>query len=145
MKISRARWNSWRSEGWLRSDVAGARPAGREHTKDSRRDRKTKGSIDSFGAILFPQKVDIQQSSPEAFRGCALSLSGSLVSVGLIGLGGDRTHDEKGLRDRNSPTCTLSQNGYGDLFRTSGVRRCRFVPGCVSVFASARVYAAPLC
>ena len=21
---------------------------------------------------------------------------------------------EKGLRDRNSPTCTLSQNGYGD-------------------------------
>ena len=22
---------------------------------------------------------------------------------------------KKGLRDRNSPTCTLSQNGYGDL------------------------------
>jgi hypothetical protein len=21
---------------------------------------------------------------------------------------------EKGLRDRNSPTCTLSQNGYGE-------------------------------
>jgi hypothetical protein len=21
---------------------------------------------------------------------------------------------QKGLRDRNSPTCTLSQNGYGD-------------------------------
>jgi hypothetical protein len=27
---------------------------------------------------------------------------------------GDRTPDEKGLRDRNSPTCTLSQNGYGE-------------------------------
>ena len=27
---------------------------------------------------------------------------------------GDRTLDEKGLRDRNSPTCTLSQNGYGE-------------------------------
>jgi hypothetical protein len=23
------------------------------------------------------------------------------------------TTHEKGLRDRNSPTCTLSQNGYG--------------------------------
>ena len=23
-------------------------------------------------------------------------------------------HEQKGLRDRNSPTCTLSQNGYGD-------------------------------
>ena len=22
----------------------------------------------------------------------------------------------KGLRDRNSPTCTLSQNGYGDQY-----------------------------
>ena len=28
--------------------------------------------------------------------------------------GRNRTHDPKGLRDRNSPTCTLSQNGYGD-------------------------------
>jgi hypothetical protein len=27
---------------------------------------------------------------------------------------GDRSCAEKGLRDRNSPTCTLSQNGYGD-------------------------------
>ena len=26
---------------------------------------------------------------------------------------GNRTHDKIGLRDRNSPTCTLSQNGYG--------------------------------
>ena len=26
-----------------------------------------------------------------------------------------RTCDEKGLRDRNSPMCTLSQNGYGDI------------------------------
>ena len=25
-----------------------------------------------------------------------------------------RTPNQKGLRDRNSPTCTLSQNGYGD-------------------------------
>ena len=29
--------------------------------------------------------------------------------------GRDRTCDEKGLRDRNSPMCTLSQNGYGDI------------------------------
>jgi hypothetical protein len=26
----------------------------------------------------------------------------------------NRTRQQKGLRDRNSPTCTLSQNGYGD-------------------------------
>ena len=26
---------------------------------------------------------------------------------------------QKGLRDRNSPTCTLSQNGYGDVSRPS--------------------------
>ena len=26
----------------------------------------------------------------------------------------NRTRYQKGLRDRNSPTCTLSQNGYGD-------------------------------
>jgi len=25
----------------------------------------------------------------------------------------NRTPGQKGLRDRNSPTCTLSQNGYG--------------------------------
>ena len=29
-------------------------------------------------------------------------------------LGRVRTSDEKGLRDRNSPMYTLSQNGYGD-------------------------------
>ena len=29
----------------------------------------------------------------------------------------------KGLRDRNSPTCTLSQNGYGvNIFARLGVR-----------------------
>jgi len=27
----------------------------------------------------------------------------------------NRTRQQKGLRDRNSPTCTLSQNGYGDI------------------------------
>ena len=26
----------------------------------------------------------------------------------------NRTRQQKGLRDRNSPTCTLSQNGYGE-------------------------------
>ena len=26
----------------------------------------------------------------------------------------NRTRQQKGLRDRNSPTCTLSHNGYGD-------------------------------
>ena len=30
-----------------------------------------------------------------------------------------RTRDQKGLRDRNSPTCTLSQNGYGDDFHSA--------------------------
>ena len=28
----------------------------------------------------------------------------------------NRTSIQKGLRDRNSPTCTLSQNGYGDCW-----------------------------
>ena len=32
----------------------------------------------------------------------------------------DRTHDQKGLRERNSPTCTLRQNGYGDLLGQPG-------------------------
>jgi hypothetical protein len=27
----------------------------------------------------------------------------------------NRTRQQKRLRDRNSPTCTLSQNGYGDI------------------------------
>jgi hypothetical protein len=36
---------------------------------------------------------------------------------------GDRTPDEKGLRDRNSPTCTLSQNGYGANSGKKVVRR----------------------
>ena len=29
---------------------------------------------------------------------------------------GNRTAWQKGLRVRNSPTCTLSQNGYGEEF-----------------------------
>ena len=28
---------------------------------------------------------------------------------------GSRSWTKKGLRERNSPMCTLSQNGYGDL------------------------------
>ncbi len=31
-----------------------------------------------------------------------------------LSLGGIEPGAKKGLRDRNSPTCTLSQNGYGD-------------------------------
>jgi hypothetical protein len=41
----------------------------------------------------------------------ALACSGALGGTTRI-----RAHDQKGLRDRNSPTCTLSQNGYGDFF-----------------------------
>ena len=29
---------------------------------------------------------------------------------------GNRNRGQKGLRDRNSPTCTLSQDGNGDSF-----------------------------
>ena len=37
-----------------------------------------------------------------------------------------RTHSQKGLRDRNSPFCTLSQNGYGERFaRERATRRAR--------------------
>ena len=32
---------------------------------------------------------------------------------GKSGRGRNRTRDQKGLRDRISPYCTLSQNGYG--------------------------------
>ena len=31
---------------------------------------------------------------------------------------GSRSMDKKGLRDRTSPICTLSQNGYGICMRT---------------------------
>jgi len=35
----------------------------------------------------------------------------------------NRTRQQKGLRDRNSPTCTLSQNGYGtNCSQTSELR-----------------------
>ena len=32
-------------------------------------------------------------------------------------------NDLKGLRDRNSPTCTLSQNGYGEPFTNPQLHR----------------------
>ena len=35
---------------------------------------------------------------------------------------------KKGLRDRNSPTCTLSQNGYGEHFALrNGITTCSFL------------------
>ena len=47
-----------------------------------------------------------------------MTLGGSAVLVYCLldGLPSRRieTEKQKGLRDRNSPTCTLSQNGYGD-------------------------------
>ena len=56
-------------------------------------------------------------STPDA---CLLSLlntpeehaTNHLVTKSAVGSGGVRTR-KKGLRDRNSPMCTLSQNGYG--------------------------------
>ena len=36
---------------------------------------------------------------------------GSIIALTLASI--EPPH-AKGLRDRNSPTCTLSQNGYGD-------------------------------
>ena len=42
-------------------------------------------------------------------------------SMALRALAWDRTPDEKGLRDRNSPMCTLSQNGYGDTLWSTKV------------------------
>ena len=36
---------------------------------------------------------------------------------------GNRTACQKGLRVRNSPTCTLSQNGYGEEFSCLAERR----------------------
>ena len=39
---------------------------------------------------------------------------------------GDRTAWQKGLRVRNSPTCTLSQNGYGDI-RSAIIIQCNLV------------------
>ena len=35
-----------------------------------------------------------------------------------------RTHTQKGLRHRNSPTCTLSQNGYGELYVGTAMDPC---------------------
>ena len=37
---------------------------------------------------------------------------------------GNRTAWQKGLRVRNSPTCTLSQNGYGDEVARISARAC---------------------
>ena len=42
---------------------------------------------------------------------------------------------QKGLRVRNSPTCTLSQNGYGDQVARIGER------ACVNGFAESSVHA----
>ena len=44
---------------------------------------------------------------------------------------------KKGLRDRNSPTCTLSQNGYGDVFvKTAHHWRCSDTPLVLDVQAT---------
>ena len=37
----------------------------------------------------------------------------------------DSNHANRGLRDRNSPTCTLSQNGYGAWNAWAGAYRTR--------------------
>ena len=45
----------------------------------------------------------------------------SITSGGRIGKNRTGAQLKKGLRDRISPTCTLSQNGYGDLCWAWGV------------------------
>ena len=45
---------------------------------------------------------------------CVSSFAREVLRVLSAFLGLGSKHVQKGLRDRNSPTCTLSQNGYGD-------------------------------
>ena len=44
----------------------------------------------------------------------ALPCLACLIIIAQSAFAKNRTRQQKGLRDRNSPTCTLSQNGYGD-------------------------------
>ena len=46
----------------------------------------------------------------------------------VFGARGNRTAWQKGLRVRNSPTCTLSQNGYGDSCSAIALH-CNLVKG----------------
>ena len=56
--------------------------------------------------------------------------------MGKLNSSGARTQGEsnlgqKGLRDRSSPTCTLSQNGYGEaLIPRFGSKKKRLGEGC---------------
>ena len=55
-----------------------------------------------------------------------IGLSGQI----LTGPRGGSNPRPKGLRDRNSPTCTLSQNGYGNPEISRRGSRKRTGPGC---------------
>ena len=72
--------------------------------------RKRSGAFDT---VWPPANVDVEDVDPELIRD---------------------EEGKKGLRDRNSPMCTLSQNGYGDTFTNeagalaSGALRQRSAP-----------------
>jgi len=54
-------------------------------------------------------------STPHFQRKFGRTFPAQFWGIPLNGATRARTHDQKGLRDRNSPTCTLSQNGYGGI------------------------------
>ena len=56
----------------------------------------------------------VLQKSPPVKRGNARGLFGSTLTPLTRKV--DLNRGAKGLRGRNSPTCTLSQNGYGTPF-----------------------------
>ena len=58
--------------------------------------------------------------------GCCQLLYKSRRSPCCRSLSRDRTSHEKGLRDRISPICTLSQNGYGATHGHDGYARSRW-------------------
>jgi hypothetical protein len=70
---------------------------------------RTEQSIQTQGATQNGETcVRASCAPPAAARGATPQTTPARMALSTT-----TTTHEKGLRDRNSPTCTLSQNGYG--------------------------------
>jgi len=67
----------------------------------------------SFAAALLPpsQSLQLADATPTTQPDFAVPASSGQVRNRIC-----NNSSRKGLRDRNSPTCTLSQNGYGAMY-----------------------------
>ena len=107
-----------------------------ENTANGREDKSNNTKrewVQHVRSFVFLRTGTVAMRRADPVRGAPSSTKRSAVSAHVASKRRAERFDlEKGLRDRNSPTCTLSQNGYGDPCYSGGVASSVTWRVCVS-------------